>query len=70
MFLYLLSLAGGETDLFYAYGFIPFRFLHMFRRDPVEVLTPLTAAFLHGGWGHLLGNMLYLYIFGAKIEDV
>jgi membrane associated rhomboid family serine protease len=30
--------------------------------------TLLTSMFLHGGWGHLLGNMLYLWIFGDNIE--
>ncbi len=39
-------------------------------QDPGELLTPLTAMFLHGGWGHLLGNMLYLYIFGNNVEDM
>jgi membrane associated rhomboid family serine protease len=34
-------------------------------------LEPLfTSMFLHGGWMHLLGNMLFLYIFGDNIEDV
>lgn len=70
VFLYMSSLPGGETGFLYAYGFVPFRFLHMFGRDPVELLTPLTAVFLHGGWAHLLGNLLYLHIFGGKIEDV
>lgn len=32
-------------------------------------LTVLTSMFLHGGWGHLIGNMLYLWIFGNNIED-
>ena len=32
--------------------------------------TVLTSMFLHGGWLHLLGNMLYLWIFGNNIEDV
>jgi membrane associated rhomboid family serine protease len=32
-------------------------------------LTLLTAMFMHGGWMHLLGNMLYLWIFGDNIED-
>lgn len=31
--------------------------------------TPLTAAFLHGGWIHLLGNMYFLYIIGDNLED-
>jgi membrane associated rhomboid family serine protease len=37
--------------------------------DPVNVLTPLTSMFLHGGWGHLLGNGLFLWVFGNNVED-
>jgi membrane associated rhomboid family serine protease len=37
---------------------------------PISVyITLLTAMFMHGGWAHLLGNMLYLWIFGDNIED-
>jgi membrane associated rhomboid family serine protease len=37
---------------------------------PVSVYwTLLTSMFLHGGLGHILGNMLYLYIFGDNVED-
>lgn len=32
-------------------------------------LNIFTCMFLHGGWGHLLGNMLYLWIFGNNVED-
>jgi membrane associated rhomboid family serine protease len=32
-------------------------------------ITLLSAMFMHGDWGHLLGNMLYLWIFGDNIED-
>ena len=32
-------------------------------------LTLLSSMFIHGGWMHLLGNMLYLYIFGDNVED-
>jgi membrane associated rhomboid family serine protease len=32
--------------------------------------TLFTSMFLHGGWMHLIGNMLYLWIFGNNIEDV
>ncbi|MCK5945135.1 MAG: rhomboid family intramembrane serine protease [Planctomycetes bacterium] len=32
-------------------------------------LTPLTCTFLHGGWLHFLGNMLFLWIFGDNVED-
>lgn len=34
-----------------------------------ELQTLLTSAFLHGGWLHLAGNMLFLYIFGDNLED-
>lgn len=34
-----------------------------------EWRTLLTSMFLHGGWAHLLGNMLYLWVFGDNIED-
>ena len=57
------------TDFVYTNGVIPFRFLHVIPSEPGELLTPLSAMFLHGGWGHLLGNMLYLYIFGNNVED-
>jgi len=32
-------------------------------------LSPLTSMFMHGGWGHLLGNMWFLHIFGNNVED-
>jgi len=35
----------------------------------VPFLSVLTAMFLHGGWLHLLGNMLFLYVFGNNVED-
>jgi membrane associated rhomboid family serine protease len=38
-------------------------------REPINLLTPLTSMFLHGGWGHLLGNLLFLWVFGSSIED-
>ena len=34
-----------------------------------DFLTVFTAMFMHGGWLHLLGNMLYLWIFGDNVED-
>ncbi|HZA49101.1 MAG TPA: rhomboid family intramembrane serine protease [Myxococcaceae bacterium] len=38
-------------------------------REPINVLTPITSMFLHGGWGHIAGNMLYLWVFGNNVED-
>ena len=37
--------------------------------ESINVLTPITSMFLHGGWMHLLGNMLYFWVFGNNIED-
>lgn len=37
--------------------------------DKPVYLSVLFAMFLHAGWGHLLGNMLYLWIFGNNVED-
>jgi len=42
-------------------------------RDPFSIETILDfirSMFFHGGWAHLLGNMLYLWIFGDNVEDV
>jgi len=38
-------------------------------REPVNVVTPLSSMFLHGSWMHLLGNALFLWVFGNNIED-
>jgi membrane associated rhomboid family serine protease len=38
-------------------------------KEPINKLTPLTSMFLHGSWGHLLGNALFLWVFGNNIED-
>ena len=42
--------------------------------DPVmgavpEYITPISYMFLHGGWMHLIGNMLFLWVFGDNVED-
>jgi membrane associated rhomboid family serine protease len=37
--------------------------------EPPEILTLVSSQFLHGGWSHLLGNMLFLWIFGNNVED-
>lgn len=38
-------------------------------RDPINYATPFLSMFLHGSWGHLLGNMLFLWVFGDNVED-
>lgn len=65
--------AGGQQGV-YAYGVIP-AVLFDIKELPAELVrvpawtTVLTSMFLHGGWMHLIGNMLYLWIFGNNIED-
>ena len=50
-----------------ALGVVPRRFLT--DPGPEQVMTLLSSMFLHGGWLHLLSNMLALYIFGDNVED-
>jgi membrane associated rhomboid family serine protease len=66
-FFMLLSL-GREAEVWVAVlGMVPARLLQ--NPDLFELGTVFTSMFLHGGWAHLLGNMLALYIFGDNIED-
>ena len=37
--------------------------------DRINVFTPLLSMFLHGSWMHIIGNMLYLAVFGRNVED-
>jgi len=38
-------------------------------REPINVFTPITSMFLHASWMHLLGNALFLWVFGRAVED-
>jgi membrane associated rhomboid family serine protease len=76
VYIYQLTLSseGLETFLF-RYGAIPGRLIHPSLGDlpPAQAipyaLTIFSSMFLHGGLFHLLGNMLYLWIFGNNVED-
>lgn len=35
----------------------------------INIWTPLISMFLHGSWGHLLGNLLFFWVFGNNVED-
>jgi membrane associated rhomboid family serine protease len=70
----VLAAAGEEGlgRLFMEYGVTPAELMSSLRDGNVfsgETLSVFTSLFLHGGWLHLLGNMLYLWIFGNNIED-
>lgn len=73
VFLYELSWGGQIARLLGFYGLIPARFFFFHashRVNPVIVYLPfISHMFFHGGWLHLLGNMLYLWIFGDNVED-
>lgn len=77
VFLYQAGLPQEPAEVFvFQYGAIPaVIFGHASLPDEARVafpatLTLITSMFLHGGWMHLFGNMLYLWIFGNNIEDV
>ena len=74
IFLWQSSLGVGQGAAVYALGVIPAVLFGQAQLAPERgwvspVLTPMTSMFLHGGIFHLLGNMLYLWIFGNNIED-
>ncbi|MFQ5593272.1 MAG: rhomboid family intramembrane serine protease [Anaerolineae bacterium] len=74
---YLLELLfqlNGQLNLFIAsYAVIPFELTQGIDLAPPSLhpayLTVFTAMFMHGGFLHIFGNMLYLWIFGNNIED-
>jgi rhomboid family protein len=61
VFFFELSLDGYSRDYFInQYGIVPVR---------LRPITLLTSMFLHAGWFHILGNMLFLWAFGKSLED-
>jgi membrane associated rhomboid family serine protease len=62
---FILELAGGEPFVT-RWSFIPSRFL---ANPGADIVTIFTSMFMHGGWLHIIGNMLYLFIFGDNVED-
>jgi len=62
---FLVELSGGESFIM-QWSFVPRRFM----ANPAgDFQTIFTSMFMHAGWVHLLGNMLYLWIFGDNVED-
>lgn len=62
--------APGEQleRLIFTYGFVPQRFFENVGLS-ADVLPLFSSMYLHGGWFHLLSNMLSLWIFGDNVED-
>ncbi|MBI2989445.1 MAG: rhomboid family intramembrane serine protease [Deltaproteobacteria bacterium] len=70
VFFYELSLEPKFLDaLIYQMGMVPAALLQSPIPGSAGYFTVLTSMFLHGGWMHIIGNMLYLWIFGNNIED-
>ena len=79
VFIYSLTLGQEFMAFLYRYGMVPIlfqaeRFAGTY--GAIETLPEwvlwrslVTSLFLHGGWIHFLGNMLYLWIFGDNVED-
>ena len=75
--IFLAQTGLSETELrdfTYSYGLIPSVLMgidqlpnDLYRISPIG--TIFTSMFMHGGWMHLIGNMLYLWIFADNIED-
>ncbi|RKX17909.1 MAG: rhomboid family intramembrane serine protease [Candidatus Zixiibacteriota bacterium] len=74
VYFYSITLQGNGFQIFmYQFGLIPTEIFHLSELTPnypsPVLLSPFTSMFLHGGFMHLAGNMLYLWIFGNNIED-
>ena len=63
--IFLVELSSGDTFID-KWSFVPSRFA---ANPGAELLTIFSSMFMHAGWVHLLGNMLYLFIFGDNVED-
>ncbi len=66
-FIYQLSLGEHLGGFVRTMGVVPVRFTDGVSSSELPPL--LTSMFLHGGWMHLIGNMLFLWIFGDNVED-
>jgi membrane associated rhomboid family serine protease len=65
IFLYQATLNPYELNTFVTqWGIVPDQMRGL------GLLTLFTSMFLHGGWMHLLGNMLFLWVFGRNVEDL
>ncbi|MBP1721438.1 MAG: Rhomboid family protein [Deltaproteobacteria bacterium] len=68
VFLYELALGPGLSPFIERYGIVPVRFFNAGMIS--DMIAPLFSfMFLHGGWLHVISNMLYLWIFGDNVED-
>jgi membrane associated rhomboid family serine protease len=62
---FFVELSGGDAFI-EKWAFVPSRFL---ANPEGDFLSLFSSMFMHAGWVHLGGNMLYLWIFGDNVED-
>jgi membrane associated rhomboid family serine protease len=62
---FFVEMSGGDAFV-ERWAFVPSRFL---ANPAADFITIFTSMFMHAGWLHLGGNMLYLWIFGDNVED-
>jgi len=69
---FFIQISSSQSNLItYYFGFKPASFFNNFDKPTFfPILTLFTSLFMHGGWMHLIGNMMYLVIFADNIEDV
>ncbi|MGA4842474.1 rhomboid family intramembrane serine protease [Streptomyces sp. G45] len=60
------TLVAAQRAYFERWGVVP---VELLSGKPRAALTLVTALFVHGSWLHLLGNMLFLYVFGVMVEE-
>jgi membrane associated rhomboid family serine protease len=68
LFIYELSLGSHLEGFLRDSAFVPSRFF-LPGNTASDIRSLFLSMFLHGGWAHILGNMLYLWIFGDNVED-
>ncbi|HOJ92259.1 MAG TPA: rhomboid family intramembrane serine protease [Dictyoglomaceae bacterium] len=69
VFLWEIMLPSSvRENIIFNFGVVPYRFLKS-QLLSYGILSLFTSMFLHGSWSHLIGNMLFLYIFGDNVED-
>jgi membrane associated rhomboid family serine protease len=68
--IFFLEVMMGQraTAITNTFGVVPQRLTSAWL-NPMQLLTLFTSMYLHGGWAHLIGNMLYLWIFGDNVEE-
>ncbi len=71
VYIYLFFFSHAGKDLFSEYGAIPYNIInHENGQQPVHpAVTIFFSMFMHSGFLHLIGNMIYLWIFSNSIED-